>query len=287
MAQDPPPFQAVESDSEDTAYNSQTFSLDKDGRLDLDLSELNLEKGEEETHRYMDREEDSSDGEESVVSLEPKSFREIYEEVKSQRNLSTPSSGRRVEQPQLEGLAEGVPAGQDEEEEEYRPSRYLDQARPEQPGLYDSMLSLNTVIEVGGSGGELRTPETSEEEEDNTINDDDVSSSISDSCASKEHLRSSETPTSLVKNRGNAVSDSHLLRPNWYAVSDKENAGKLYEKKLAASYEERSVSVLADRDLNSSLNRYTTPSSIRIEKESEISELDSQVPVKLFLYLIL
>ena len=192
-----------------------------------------------------------------------------------------------MEQPQLEGLAEGVPAGQDEEEEEYRPSRYLDQARPEQPGLYDSMLSLNTVIEVGGSGGELRTPETSEEEEDNTINDDDVSSSISDSCASKEHLRSSETPTSLVKNSGNAVSDSHLLRPNWYAVSDKENAGKLYEKKLAASYEERSVSVLADRDLNSSLNRYTTPSSIRIEKESEISELDSQVPVKLFLYLIL
>jgi hypothetical protein len=256
-------------DPEGTTILSETQSDEE--LLGLDLAELILNK----------EEEDISDQEESTESLgRPKSFREIYEEVKGQQQLQSSQAG------QLRQLAvtPAAVAG----EHQYNANLYLDnrdKIRPEM-GLYDSMLSLNTVIEV-----ERRSPEAagSSAEEEETDQNGDVSSSISDSesdgCGKAR--TSSAAPEDLI------ADEDHVLRPSGLvdAVNDKENAGGDNNKRTVAAAsatrlrgEERRGPVLTNIDLN--LSSRTTchvgykesggPSSTR-EKELHACQEDSQV----------
>jgi hypothetical protein len=247
----------------DSTNSTANFSDDEDHSLDL------LELGGEYEEEIDRTEEDSSsssssDGEEdSLVSLEPKSFREIYEEVKSQtRHVSS-------------GMT------QHQQQEEYRPSRYLerDKTRPDL-GLYDSMLSLTTVIEV--QADRLDSLEISEDETtalDNLVSDD-LSSTISDSLNSHtvhDKSKSNDVASPLYSEAGGQ--ESQRACPARNVIRGKENAG--VQQKLVAAYEERSVSVLTDRDQNLRQEKYSPRPSVTSDKESESYEIESQVKKKI------
>jgi hypothetical protein len=266
-AVNPPPSPNAESGTDRTARSQPTLGLDPDPSLSLDLSELCLDQGATEEDTGSDEEE------ESCVSMEPKSFREIYEEVKSQQ-----------QQQQLHSQRGAVTVQQQLEPALYQASRYLERTRPEM-GLYDSMLSLNTVIEVarGSRGGGVeshrsRSGATSgedDEEEGTVVSDnntlhDDVSSNISDSSSSP----------SIRQDR---KSDS--LPAGYFCLDlegDKENSGLSNEKRPSRWFEEeRRGPVLADRDVNASRGSLSVAKEVErsagLEKNTDDSDLDSQV----------
>lgn len=269
---EPPPSSATGSESEGTMDSAVTSSLDPDDRRSLDLSDMRLYKRMEDHEDSDEEEEEEKNDEENSVSLEPKSFREIYEEVKNQQHLPGQPIGRQMLEP---ALSTG---------HQYNAALYLDREEDEgmrpEAGLYDSMQSLNTVIEVGGCGeagtGGHPTPEMSEEEETSYIYGD-VSSSISDSLprSGREAVNTADKETTLIQ-----PSQSSL--PRWDAGAEKENAGILKERKLTARNEERrGRHVLADRDLNSS--RENSCSSVteaecgsRQDEQLEVLEVNSQ-----------
>ena len=267
-AADPPPSPTAESDTDRTARSQPTLGLDPDPSLSLDLSELCLDQGATEEDTGSDEEE------ESCVSMEPKSFREIYEEVKSQQQQLHSQRGA------VQQLAQLEPAL-------YQASRYLERTRPEM-GLYDSLLSLNTVIEVarGSRGGgeeshRSRSGATSGEEDEeevtvvsdnnNTLHED-VSSNISDSSSSP----------SIRQDR----KADNAARPAGYfgldLEGDKENSGLNNEKRPTRWLEEeRRGPVLADRDVNASRGSLSVGKEVEhsagLEKNTDDSDLDSQV----------
>ncbi len=264
-AADPPPSPTAESDTDRTARRQPTLGLDPDPSLSLDLSELCLDQGATEEDTGSDEEE------ESCVSMEPKSFREIYEEVKSQQQLHSQRGAVTVQQ-QLEPAL-------------YQASRYLERTRPEM-GLYDSLLSLNTVIEVarGSRGGgedshRSRSGATSEEEEeegtvvsDNNTLHEDVSSNISDSSSSPS-FRQDKKSDNATRPAGDFGLDLE---------DDKENSGLNNEKRPTRWLEEeRRGPVLTDRDVNASRGSLSVGKEVErsagLEKNTDDSDLDSQV----------
>jgi len=267
-AVNPPPSPNAESGTDRTARSQPTLGLDPDPSLSLDLSELCLDQGATEEDTGSDEEE------ESCVSMEPKSFREIYEEVKSQQ-----------QQQQLHSQRGAVTVQQQLEPALYQASRYLERTRPEM-GLYDSLLSLNTVIEVarGSRGGgeeshRSRSGATSgEEEEEGTVVSDnntlheDVSSNISGSSSSP-GIRQDQKSDNATRPAGYFGLDLE---------GDKENSGLNCEKRPTRWLEEeRRGSVLADRDVNASRGSLSVAKEVErsagLEKNTDDSDLDSQV----------
>jgi hypothetical protein len=267
-AADPPPSPTAESDTDRTARSQPTLGLDPDPSLSLDLSELCLDQGETEEDTGSDKDE------ESCVSMEPKSFREIYEEVKSQQQQLHSQRGA------VQQLAQLEPAL-------YQASRYLERTRPEM-GLYDSMLSLNTVIEVarGSRGGGVESHRSSrsgatsgeEDEEGTVVSDDnntlneDASSNISDSSSSPS-FRQDKKSDNATRPAGDFGLDLE---------GDKENSGLNNEKRRTRwSEEERRGPVLTDRDVNASRGSLSVAKEVErsagLEKNTDDSDLDSQV----------
>jgi hypothetical protein len=155
-------------------------------------------------------------------------------------------------------------------------------------GLYDSLLSLNTVIEVarGSRGGgeeshRSRSGATSGEEDEeevtvvsdnnNTLHED-VSSNISDSSSSPS-IRQDQKADNAARPAGYFCLDLE---------GDKENSGLSNEKRPSRWFEEeRRGPVLADRDVNASRGSLSVAKEVErsagLEKNTDDSDLDSQV----------